>query len=86
MTNVDLVAPNADLVKTLAMWLTLIVLIVVAGLTIMGSIAFWNTETGGAKTFSLLLQRAAALQMLTILVIVLAATALRVLDLIPLMH
>lgn len=56
------------------------VIAIAIGATIVGSIAFWRTEKGGARTFSLLLQRANALQMLTVMLIVVAACALRILD------
>ena len=66
----------------LAECLTCIVVAIVVGATVVGSIAFWRTETGGAKTFSLLLQRASALQMLAVILIILTAATLRILNLI----
>lgn len=63
-------------------YLLYIVVTIVSGATIVGAIAFWRTQKGAAKTFSLLLQRASALQMLAVILIILAATALRILDLI----
>jgi len=56
--------------------------IVVLGATVVGSIAFWKTQGGAAVTFSLLLRRASALQMLAVVLIILSAVALRILDLI----
>jgi hypothetical protein len=73
---------NAALLSTLVLYMTIIIAVIVAGGTIVGSIAFWRTQSGAAKTFSLLLQRASALQMLAIFLIILAACALRILDLI----
>jgi hypothetical protein len=78
-------SPNADVLKvlpTLALYATLIVLIVTSGVAFVGYIAFRKTETGGAKTFSLLLERSNALQMLTVILIVLAACMLRLIDMI----
>ena len=73
---------NGAVLSTLALYLTIIIAIIVAGGTVVGSIAFWRTQQGAAKTFSLLLQRANALQMLAVLLIILAAFALRILELI----
>lgn len=73
---------NAALLSTLVLYLTIIIAVIVTGGTIVGSIAFWRTQQGAAKTFSLLLQRASALQMLAVILIILAACALRTLDLI----
>ena len=50
--------------------------IVTFGVTILGGIAFWRTQSGGAKTFSLLVQRADATRLVTVLVIVAAAFVL----------
>jgi len=73
---------NAALLTTLSWTLVFVVLIIVSGATIVGSIAFWKTQTGAARTFTLALQRANALQMLAVILIVLSASALRILDLI----
>lgn len=59
-----------------------IVFLIVVCLTIIGSIAFYKTEKGSAKTFSLLLQRSSALQMVTVILIILSAVCLRILNLI----
>jgi hypothetical protein len=71
---------NTELLISLARYATIMVAIVVLGTTIVGSIAFWKTQKGAATTFSLLLQRASALQMLTVILIVVAACALRLID------
>lgn len=71
---------NAELLISLACYLTIITFIVVAGFTIVGSIAFCRTEKGSAKTFSLLMRRANALQMLTVILIVLVVAVLRLTD------
>jgi hypothetical protein len=55
---------------------TIMVGTVVAGATIVGSIAFFKTDKGAAKTFSLLIQRAGALQMITVMTIVVGACLL----------
>lgn len=61
-------------------WLFLYALgIVVAGYTIVGAIAFWKTQKGSAKTFSLLLQRGNALKMLAIVLVIVVATLLTLL-------
>ena len=70
------------ILPTLAEYLTWIIIAIVAGATIVGSIAFFRTEKGAAKTFSLLLQRASALQMLAVILIILTAATLRILNLI----
>jgi hypothetical protein len=41
---------------------TIMVVVIMLGTTIVGSIAFWRAQKGQAKTFSLLLQRANALK------------------------
>jgi hypothetical protein len=50
--------------------------ILVAGFTVVGAIAFWKTETGGATTFTSFFQRGDALRMITVGGIVIAATFL----------
>jgi hypothetical protein len=50
--------------------------IVTLGATIVGGIAFWKTQSGGAKTFSLLVQRADATRLVTVLAIIAAAFVL----------
>jgi predicted small integral membrane protein len=47
---------------TLAFYATIMVVVIMLGTTIVGSIAFWRAQKGQAKTFSLLLQRANALK------------------------
>jgi hypothetical protein len=72
----------ASTLTVLAKYFTWIVVAIVVGTTIVGGIAFGRTETGAAKTFSLLLQRASALQMLAVILIILTAATLRILNLI----
>jgi hypothetical protein len=52
------------------------ILIITLGFTVVGGIAFWKTNTGGAKTFTLFLQRGDALRIMTVGGIVVAATFL----------
>ena len=67
-------------ITTWALYALIGALAFAACLTIIGSIAFWKTEKGAAKTFSLLLERSNVLQMLTVILIVAAATLLRLAD------
>jgi hypothetical protein len=62
---------------TLALYATIMVAVIVLGTTIVGGIAFWRSKQGQARTFSLLLQRANALQMLAVILIIVAAVVLR---------
>ena len=73
---------NQTILIALAMYLTIIIGIIVLGGTIIGSIAFFKTRGGAARTFSLLMQRASALQMLAVVMIILSSVALRILELI----
>ena len=68
---------DAATLTTLAFYGMLIAFGVIACTVIVGGIAFWKTEKGGAKTFSLLLVRANALQMLAVILIVISAIILR---------
>jgi hypothetical protein len=61
-----------------AKYATIALIAIVAGLTIVGSIAFLKTEKDGAKTFSLLIERAGALQLVTVLAIVVGACFLTI--------
>jgi hypothetical protein len=65
---------------TIVLYVAIIAGLIVIGFTIVGAIAFWRTDKGGAKTFSMLLQRASVVQMLAVLLIILAATGLRIMD------
>jgi phosphatidylglycerophosphate synthase len=62
---------------SLAFHATLMVIAITAGTTIVGAIAFWRAESGQAETFSVLLERANALQMLAVILIIVAAVVLR---------
>jgi hypothetical protein len=62
-----------------ALYATICVVVITAGLTIVGTIAFYRAERGQAKTFSLLMQRAGALQLIAVLTIVVGACLLTVL-------
>lgn len=68
-------ANNIDLLG-LAWIFVWVIGIVTLGFTIVGGIAFWKTNTGGAKTFTLFLQRGDALRIMTVGGIVVAATFL----------
>ncbi len=68
MTPSDLLA--------LAQILLVCVAILALAFTIVGGIAFWRTEKGGAKTFTLFIQRGDALRILTVVLIVIAASFL----------
>lgn len=74
--------PETELLSRLGLCLTIMVVVVSVCATIIGGIAFWKTEKGGAKTFSLLVQRASAIQMATVVLIILGACSLRMLNLI----
>jgi len=65
---------------TIVLYVAIVAGLIVIGLTVVGSIAFWRTEKGAARTFSLLLQRAGVVQMLAVLLIIMAATGLRIMD------
>lgn len=73
---------NFELLSNLAFYFTIIAVALSACGTIVGSIAFWRAGAGQAKTFSLLLQRSQALQMATVILIILGACALRIVELI----
>ncbi len=62
-----------------ALYGTICVVTIVSGLTIVGAIAFYQAGAGQAKTFTLLIQRAGALQLITVLTIVIGACLLTVL-------
>jgi predicted neutral ceramidase superfamily lipid hydrolase len=62
-----------------ALFATICVVVIVFGLTTVGSIAFYRANAGQAKTFSLLIQRAGALQLIAVLAIVVGACLLTVL-------
>jgi multisubunit Na+/H+ antiporter MnhG subunit len=65
-----------EIAKT-AMWALLIVSV---PFSILGAIAFFKTQNGAAKSFSLLIHRSNALQLLTVLIIIITAFVLTVLD------
>jgi uncharacterized Tic20 family protein len=69
---------DAAALTTLAFYATIMVVAIVACTTIVGGIAFWRAQKEQAKTFSLLLQRANALQMLAVILIIVAAVVLRI--------
>jgi len=69
-------AEKLAVVSALGFYFAIAVGLVVLGGTIVGSIAFWRAAEGQARTFSMLLQRANALQILTAILIVIAACAL----------
>ena len=68
---------DTTIVSTLALYATIVVVTITLCTTLVGGIAFWRTHSGAAKTFSLLLRRANALQMLAVILIIVAAVALR---------
>jgi hypothetical protein len=65
---------------TIVLYVAIVAGLIVIGLTVVGGIAFWRTEKGSARTFSLLFERANVIQMLAVLLIILAATGLRIMD------
>jgi hypothetical protein len=71
---------DATALPNLALYGTIVGALVVIGLTVMGSIAFWKTEKDPAASFSLLIQRANITQMLAVVMIIMAAVGLRLLD------
>ena len=62
-----------------ALYATICLVVICTGLTIVGGIAFYRASAGQDKTFSLLIQRAGALQLVTVLTIVVGACLLTVL-------
>lgn len=62
-----------------ALYATVCLVTIVIGLTVVGAIAFYQAKSGQAKTFSLLIQRAGALQLITVLTIIVGACLLTVL-------
>jgi uncharacterized membrane protein len=68
---------ESAVLTTLAFYATIMVVSIVLCTTIVGAIAFWKSEKEQAQTFSFLLQRANALQMLTVILIIVAAVVLR---------
>ena len=71
---------DPTILTTLALYATIMVVAITLCTTIVGGIAFWKTQVGAARTFSLLLERANALQMLAVILIIVAAVALRLQD------
>jgi len=69
---------DVKIVETIALYATIIVLATSLATTIIGGIAFWKAQKGAAKTFSLLLQRANALQMLAVILIIVSAVLLSI--------
>ncbi len=69
-----------ELVTRLGIYLTIIVVAVCVSGTIIWSIAFWRGGTGQANTLGLLLQRSQALQMATVILIILGACVLRIIN------
>ena len=65
---------------TSVMWYGFLsVAFIATGATIIGSIAFWRASSGQAKTFSLLIQRADATRLITIMLIIIVAFVLSLL-------
>jgi hypothetical protein len=65
---------DANFVLTLSLYFLIALGLVVVGFTVVGSIAFWKTQQGAAKSFTLLLQRGNVLKITTVsLIIVIAA-------------
>lgn len=67
---------DSNLILSLGKLLLFAIGIVTAGFTILGSVAFWRTRSGGARSFTLLLQRGNALRLLTVITIVIAVALL----------
>jgi len=70
------------LLSQLGFYLTIMVCAVAVCATVVGGIAFWKTDKGAAKTFSLLIERANALQMAAVVLIVMGGCSLRIMNLI----
>jgi hypothetical protein len=62
----------------IAKYATIALAIITVGVTIVSAIAFYRSQQDSAKTFSLLVQRAGALQMVTVLSVVVGACFLTV--------
>jgi hypothetical protein len=69
---------NPETMRIAAFYVTIIIAIIAVGATIVGSIAFFKAGSGQAKTFSLLVQRAGALQLITVMSIIGASCFLAV--------
>lgn len=63
---------------SVTMYGTICLVAIVTAITIVGSIAFFRSTRGSAKTFSLLLQRAGALQLVTVMTIIAGACILTI--------
>jgi cadmium resistance protein CadD (predicted permease) len=71
-------AVNPEIMRIASLYVTIIIAIIATGATIVGSIAFFRAGSGQAKTFSLLVQRAGALQLITVMSIIGASCFLAV--------
>ncbi|MFZ3384696.1 MAG: hypothetical protein WA144_12290 [Candidatus Methanoperedens sp.] len=71
-----MVTIDNNLIITLAKYLLYAISILTVGFCIVGGIAFYNTQQGTAKTFSLLIQRANALRLITVFSIVMVSALL----------
>lgn len=71
---------QTSLDQHLVLWLLVIInaplLIGVIAFALVGSVAFWKVEKGAGKSFGLMFQRGNFLRIITVIVIVEAATAL----------
>ena len=65
---------------TIVFYVAIVTCVMVVGATIIGGIAFWKSDKGAARTFSILVQRANVVQMLAVVLIILAACGLRIMD------
>jgi hypothetical protein len=73
----DTVSP--EIFEAAAKYTTICLGIIAVCATVVGSVAFYPTERGAARTFSLLIERAGALQLITVLSIIAAACLLTLL-------
>ncbi|MCW2275422.1 hypothetical protein GJ654_13595 [Rhodoblastus acidophilus] len=71
---------NVELITSLSRDMAISVVALSSCFMIVGAIAFWRAGAGQAKTFSLLIQRSQALQMATVVLIIVGACTLRILD------
>ena len=64
--------PNIEMAQLVVWSVSVLVALWILAFLIVGSIAFWRTEKGAAKTFSLMFKRGDFLRILTVMFVVLA--------------
>lgn len=67
---------NIDMIMSLTKYGFYAICAIVVGHTIVGVVAFWKTDKGAAKTFSMMMYRAQSLKIVTAILIVLSVVYL----------